>query len=323
MPDVYSLAMGSHQRLPNGNALIGWGTASTTTTEVTPDGTKVFELTFEPYMSYRAFRFPWQGFPTTDPTLVITTTDALGEQLAYSWNGATEIDSYDVYAGERPAPTTLIETAEKTGFETRTSLETSDNNLCFFRVMPIDNQGEETRYSNTVYRGDDACATALTVDPATSGSKTFLSAQAAQPFSTTLTVAAGTVPTTSTLLYAEATTSIGPVPDDLTFADLHFTLDAYQDNQPVNDLTFTEPVTLTIEYDSATADLLDEMSLELRFWDSEARAWSGDGITLVDQAIDENHQTYTIAQPGEFALFGRSVGRLGDAQLYFPIIVNN
>ncbi len=59
-PTIYSSAMGNVQRLSNGNTLIGWGTASTTLTEVTPNGNIAYELSL-PYgqYSYRAFRFEW------------------------------------------------------------------------------------------------------------------------------------------------------------------------------------------------------------------------------------------------------------------------
>ncbi len=57
-PDEYSAAMGNDQRLSDGNTVIGWGTGAPAVTEVTPQGSKVFEL-FLPdgSMNYRAFRF--------------------------------------------------------------------------------------------------------------------------------------------------------------------------------------------------------------------------------------------------------------------------
>jgi hypothetical protein len=52
--------MGSVQRLPGGNTLIGWGSSNPTATEVTPDGAKVTELAFDlGVVSYRAFRYEW------------------------------------------------------------------------------------------------------------------------------------------------------------------------------------------------------------------------------------------------------------------------
>ena len=59
-PDVYDFAMGSVERLPNGNTLIGWGANYTSATEVRPDGTTAYEIQYsDSLMSYRAFRFAW------------------------------------------------------------------------------------------------------------------------------------------------------------------------------------------------------------------------------------------------------------------------
>ena len=57
---VYAAAMGYTQRLPNGNTIIGWGSANPTVTEVDPDGNIVYELAF-PFgvVSYRAYRLTW------------------------------------------------------------------------------------------------------------------------------------------------------------------------------------------------------------------------------------------------------------------------
>ena len=73
--DVYAFAMGSVQRLANGNTLIGWGTVSASggpvLTETHPDGSIAFEMFFPPELaSYRAFRFPWSsGLPSASVTI--------------------------------------------------------------------------------------------------------------------------------------------------------------------------------------------------------------------------------------------------------------
>jgi hypothetical protein len=59
-PNVFGFAAGSTQRLPSGNTLIGWGSASPAATEVTPDGTVVSELWLpDGLASYRARRHEW------------------------------------------------------------------------------------------------------------------------------------------------------------------------------------------------------------------------------------------------------------------------
>ena len=60
-PDNDSFAMGYVQRLPDTNTLIGWGASNPSVTEVTPTGTKAFEMTLPPgVFSYRAYRIPWK-----------------------------------------------------------------------------------------------------------------------------------------------------------------------------------------------------------------------------------------------------------------------
>jgi hypothetical protein len=54
-PDKFTLSMGSAYRLPNGNTLINWCLG--TVTEVKPDGTKAFELSFNATPAYRAYRY--------------------------------------------------------------------------------------------------------------------------------------------------------------------------------------------------------------------------------------------------------------------------
>ena len=63
-PDIYSYAMGSVQKLANGNTFIGWGIASATGapmfTELHPDNTTALEFSFPSgQASYRAYKFPW------------------------------------------------------------------------------------------------------------------------------------------------------------------------------------------------------------------------------------------------------------------------
>ena len=75
-PVIYSSAMGSVQRLDNGNTVIGWGVNMTNNvqiTEVTNIGKKVFEIEIPYTWSYRSFRFNVQSV-------------ALNENITESYN---------------------------------------------------------------------------------------------------------------------------------------------------------------------------------------------------------------------------------------------
>ncbi len=163
-PDSYSPAMGNMQRLANGNSMTGWGLRSSPTLiEVKPDNSKAFQLSFaSPLITYRAFRFAWQGYPDTNPTLVAQ-TNGVTTTLAYSWNGATEIAAYRVYADATLVPSQLIATQPKTAFEEHTLLFNAQQ-YCVARIMPIDKDGRETRYSNIISLNPNVCK----------GSRTYL-----------------------------------------------------------------------------------------------------------------------------------------------------
>ncbi|MGB9771509.1 MAG: aryl-sulfate sulfotransferase [Candidatus Kapaibacteriota bacterium] len=80
-PDIYGETMGSTQRLPNGNTVIGWGGVTQghirNVTEVNPQGEIEFELSFPKGVtfqvtSYRAYRYP---YPPNQPEVVITKSE--------------------------------------------------------------------------------------------------------------------------------------------------------------------------------------------------------------------------------------------------------
>ncbi|MEJ2613740.1 MAG: aryl-sulfate sulfotransferase [Ignavibacteriaceae bacterium] len=79
-PDIFAPAMGSVQRLPNGNTLVGWGGAGSAAgnpilTEVHPDKSVAFEMSFPANQtSYRAFKFPWNGL---GPSVSVINYDVL------------------------------------------------------------------------------------------------------------------------------------------------------------------------------------------------------------------------------------------------------
>ncbi len=150
-----SPAMGNVQRLPNGNTMIGWGTFYPTLSEVTADGKIAFELTLaaldNPNLtqnSYRAFRFEWEGNPKNEPMLVARSESPGITTLYTSWNGATEVSAYRVYAGRSSKELTPVKTVQKSGFETQILVADAANEYCFLRVMPLDADGKEMRFSN-------------------------------------------------------------------------------------------------------------------------------------------------------------------------------
>lgn len=123
---LLSIAEASMQTLPNGNVFLGWG-PEPHVSEHSPDGRLLFDLTIPPGSdSYQAFRHEWRGEPQ-DPPAIAAERDGANRLTAWaSWNGATEVRSWQLLAGdgEDPGDFAVIATAERDGFETALSART-------------------------------------------------------------------------------------------------------------------------------------------------------------------------------------------------------
>lgn len=123
-------------------------------TEVEPDGTVALEILMST-TNYRAFRFPWSAVPTAVPRAVLQYDDDSTAVTIYtSWNGATDITGYDLYAGATPDTLSMIGNVPRTGFETEIPLNSLPNDTCFFQTKPVHDQGELTPFSNLTFRLD-------------------------------------------------------------------------------------------------------------------------------------------------------------------------
>ncbi|HEX2869521.1 MAG TPA: aryl-sulfate sulfotransferase [Ignavibacteriales bacterium] len=91
-PDIYADAMGSVQRLPNGNTVIGWGNKTgagiPVYTEVHPDNSIALELFFPVgQFCYRAYKYPWIS---QTPDASVTINEILeGNTYSYSNSSAS------------------------------------------------------------------------------------------------------------------------------------------------------------------------------------------------------------------------------------------
>ena len=127
-PDKWRAAsQGNMQVLPNGNVFIGWGSESVFS-EFGRDGELLFDARFPPLVeSYRAFRFPWSGEPTDDPALAAESGSDEKLTLYASWNGATEVASWQVLVGPNPGRLERVGTGvPREGFETEIRVRTEE-----------------------------------------------------------------------------------------------------------------------------------------------------------------------------------------------------
>jgi hypothetical protein len=121
-----STSQGNMQLLPNSNVLIGWGSGPYVS-EFSHEGELLFEARFPPEgESYRAFRFPWSGHPTDEPAVAVEQGPDDKIKLYASWNGATEIDVWEVLAGPHPGRLEWVGSVPRDGFETPMLVQSFD-----------------------------------------------------------------------------------------------------------------------------------------------------------------------------------------------------
>jgi hypothetical protein len=112
-PPLFAFATGNSQALPNGNTLVCWGTTGTFT-EYDPHGKPLLNGRLpRGGQNYRVRRFPWVGTPRVAPVLA-----SRRGGLHVSWNGATEVASWQVRSGSSANALTPVSTTPRTGFET-------------------------------------------------------------------------------------------------------------------------------------------------------------------------------------------------------------
>jgi arylsulfotransferase ASST len=117
-PPLSAAVMGSMQVLPNGNALVGWG-SEPYFSEYSPSGHPLLDVRWPGAdASYRAlFTNTWIGTPHYPPSGA-----ARGSTVYASWNGATEVSRWEVLAGPSAQHLRVVATHSRAGFETAVNL---------------------------------------------------------------------------------------------------------------------------------------------------------------------------------------------------------
>jgi len=90
--------------------------------EWTSSGLQIYEANFGPLntsnpatvSSYRNYKYSWTGVPYYPPKI----TAASNGTLYISWNGATDVTSYNILAGTTASGLKVVASVQKTGFET-------------------------------------------------------------------------------------------------------------------------------------------------------------------------------------------------------------
>jgi hypothetical protein len=128
--------LGSMQVLPNGNALVGWGSLPYFS-EFTKSGRLLLDALFPGKdQSYRAlFSNSWVGTPYYPPSGAVR--EARGTAKVYaSWNGATRVAAWEVLAGPSATHLTRVAVKRSSGFETAFTLSKASYKV--FKVRALD-----------------------------------------------------------------------------------------------------------------------------------------------------------------------------------------
>jgi hypothetical protein len=138
---------GSMQVLDNGRVLVGWGNLPYFS-EFLADGTLVLDGQFPVGdQSYRSFTADWTGHPADSPAIAARVNQAGGSTVYASWNGATELDSWTVLAGQTATALTQAGSQPHSGFESTITVNTDGP---YFAVTALDAGGGVLGRSATV-----------------------------------------------------------------------------------------------------------------------------------------------------------------------------
>jgi hypothetical protein len=152
---VFSGTQGSFQMdLGNGNSLVGYGTTPIVR-EFSAAGKLIWQAQFgelEAVQNYRAFKMPWHGTPKHwDPVVLLESPHDHVPRAYVSWNGATQISGWAVFAGESHDSLESVGVAKKKAFETVFEL---GNNVRCAQIGAI-RDGKIIRKSNIACLSDD------------------------------------------------------------------------------------------------------------------------------------------------------------------------
>ena len=148
--EPFGIYQGNVQVLPNGNAFVGWGSAPYFA-EFAREGQPLFDVSFPAEVeSYRAFRCPWEGRPKDAPAVAVEPGRDDRTTLYASWNGATEVATWEVLAGPGPEGLEPLGSAPRKGFETAISFTTEEP---YVAARALDRSGQTLGTSEAVERG--------------------------------------------------------------------------------------------------------------------------------------------------------------------------
>ena len=127
--DLLSKSQGSTQILPNGNALVNWGSEGALT-EFKSDGTPIFHAYVDSGFlgigveNYRGFRYNWTGIPHEAPAIVaLKDPESASTSIYVSWNGDTQTKTWRFYEVSDNGWHSYLGESKRESFETELKLD--------------------------------------------------------------------------------------------------------------------------------------------------------------------------------------------------------
>ena len=140
---------GNFELLADGHAFVGWG-GIPYVTEFDENGKVLYDAHMSSSIdSYRWYRFEWHGKPAQPPRVALGPTRNGHVTVWVSWNGATDVDRWQVLAGSSRKDLKQVREADKLGFETQISVKTKAR---WIEVKALDASGKTLGTSKPVER---------------------------------------------------------------------------------------------------------------------------------------------------------------------------
>jgi Arylsulfotransferase (ASST) len=148
---ILTQSQGNAEVLPEDEEFVGWGEVGYAS-EFSAAGALDFDMHLPPGgSSYRAYRTPWSATPAHAPTLAAAAGAGTGASTVVyaSWNGATGVAGWRVFAGRSPKALTAVGQFPRAGFETEMTVP---GTLHYVAVQALGSAGQVLGSSRAVLR---------------------------------------------------------------------------------------------------------------------------------------------------------------------------
>jgi hypothetical protein len=146
---ILTESQGNALALAEREELVGWGEVGYVS-QFSAAGALTFDMHLPAHdSSYRAYRIPWSANPAHVPS-VVAAAGAGGTTVVYaSWNGATAVTAWRVFAGRSAKTLTAVGEFPRAGFETEMTVP---GTLHYLAVQALGPAGQVLGSSRAVLR---------------------------------------------------------------------------------------------------------------------------------------------------------------------------